>query len=147
MSFSYPSGDVAVPEIQRLIGMLTGQVPAVLPQALKSGWITQGYVQSLTVGDPSTVSSASILTVDAADYQGELTDAQAVDVLKSLATQGPHAAGLLDGIGQVGGKALLRLLLPVLQRWITNWLTTGGLDELINKIVSGIGSPAASPAT
>lgn len=138
MSVAYPAGDVAIPEVQRLVSMLTGSTPKDLQQALKSGWVVQGYVQGLVVGEPDPT-AVKMLALD--DYQGELSDADAVKVLKTLCNEGPTAQGLLDGIG---GKALLKLLLPVLQKWLVRWLENGGLEDIIGKI--GGASAAPEPA-
>ena len=138
-SLLYPAGDVAIPEIQRLVGMLTGSSPKNLAQALKSGWVVEGYVQGLILGEPSEVTMAS---AEIAEFtSGTLSDAEALSTLQKLASQGPQAAGLLDG---VGGKLALQLLLPVIQKWLVNWLTTGGLDNLINNIGKSPATPAAA---
>jgi hypothetical protein len=137
MSVSYPAGDVAIPEVQRLIGMLTGATPRNVQQALKSGWVTQGYVQGLVIGEPDP-SLSSVLALD--DFHGELSDVEAVNVLKTLCHEGPTAQGLLDGIG---GRALLKLLLPVLQKWLVHWLEKGGLEDIIGKIGSAPAGEAA----
>ena len=140
MSLTYPAGDVAVPEVQRLVSMLTGATPKSVQQALKSGWIVQGYVQGLVLGEPVAIADDTRVLV-LADFQGELSDAEAVKVLKTLCNEGPTAQGLLDGIG---GKALLKLLLPVLQKWLVRWLEEGGLEDIIGKI--GSSTEAAAPA-
>lgn len=125
MSVSYPTNEQAVPEIATLVSMLRGQIPASTQVALKSGWVVQGYLQSLIAGQPQAAEAS-------AEALSEISDAEALQHLAKMSE--PSALGLLDNIG---GPMVVKLLLPMLQKWMINWLQNGGLDKLIGQIQAG----------
>lgn len=126
-TFPYPATDVAVPHVQKLVGMLLGKVPATLDEACHSGWIAQGYVQSLVVGLPPSSSAATVT---------ELSDADAVAVLEKLADYDPSAPAAQGILDSIGGRMALTLLLPILQKWLIAFLQDGGLQKIIDKVTA-----------
>lgn len=127
MSLAYPLPEQAIPEVAALVGMLTGKATPDTAQALHSGWVVQGYLMSLVVGH-----------AEAAAVEAEaLDDAGAVEKLSSLLeVQAQDASG--QGLaGGIGGAMAARLLLPIIQKWLVQWLQNGGLEQLIGQITGG----------
>lgn len=116
----YPS-QPPVESIGRLVAAATGREKASVDVLAKDGWVVQGYIQSLLIGVP-TAAEAQVLG------DQSLSEIQALSALEDL-TQ-PQALGVLDGIK----AALLKKLLEKLQGWIVEWLTKGGLDDLIGRL-------------
>jgi len=126
MTMAYPLPEQAIPEVAVLVGMLTGKEKPDTKQALQSGWVVQGYLMSVVAGT-SVAADAEIAAID---------DATAVAHLQGLLE--PKAADVdASGAGGIGGAVAARLLLPIIQKWLVQWLQNGGLEQLIGQIGGG----------
>lgn len=138
-AFAYPT-DVPMDELKELLAILMGQKPPTLKLAAHNGWVVQGYLQGLLIGEasPDAVSTKDLKP------EARLTDTQTMQALQVLAGSRSEKADLkAQGIlGDLGGGALktglAKLILPILLGWIKKWITGGGLEDLIGKIGAGV---------
>lgn len=131
-SVTYPS-DAPTDSIKILVEVLTGRREKDIKEILLHGWWTQGYLQSLVLGAPQTA-------VLAYAEEPEVEEQQVILALETLAggrnkRKEMSANGL---IGDITGKALketlARMILPVLARWLKEWLEEGGLERLLDRL-------------
>lgn len=133
----YPAGLDTLPHARNLFNMIVGRDPLNTPQALKSAWVVQGYIQGALVGEPVIV-PASVDTVEPAIIAqsaqfGQATDAEAVEYLSQLCTNlDAEISGKIQPASIVSTELILRLLLPVIQTWMISWLQKGGLERLVH---------------
>lgn len=138
---NYPSGAETLPAAQALFAIITGNAPLHTALALKSVWTVQGYLQGVLVGEPKTLAPAGLestpLDSESDVGLGGLSDSDAVLHLGELCAV--LDADVNDKLrpASVSGMAIdtaLRLLLPVLQRWALAWLSSGGLQRLVDQL-------------
>ncbi len=138
---NYPTGVSALPSIKVLYEMVTGASPKNMPQALKHGWILQGYLQGLIAGEPAEVITQSLDPIEPKIESG-MTDEDAVVALGKLKEHLElEASGELVVTASLSSFILtysLKLLLPTVQRWLLEWLTDGGLDNFVDTILPKI---------
>jgi hypothetical protein len=142
MSTTYPQA-TPTEEIRRLITIVTGKAPSDIKQAAKDGWVVQGYLQSLILGDvEDSVAKFKISAIGTPIKQKKLTNSEAVEMLKVLggsrkAKEGVQAQGLIgDFIGGQLKGGIAKLLLPIILDWIKKWLAGGGLEKIIGDVTA-----------
>lgn len=138
---NYPTGVAALPSITVLYEMVTGASPRNMQQALKHGWILQGYLQGLIAGEPAEVITQSLDPIGPKIESG-MTDEDAVVALGKLKERLElEATGELVVTSSLGSFIVtygLKLLLPTVQRWLLEWLTDGGLDNFVDAVIPKI---------
>lgn len=153
MTTTYPT-ELPSEDIRTLFEIITGRRDRDVKAAAKAGWVVQGYLQGALLGDPAKASAAGFVTLDINTHTN-ISDAQGAAILGALVqletqpTGDVEAAGIGDLLGGALGNVLKRqlagLILPLLQRWLTEWLQGGGLEDLIRRIVGGIGGSGSQP--
>lgn len=162
-------------EAKRLFQMLTGATPPDLQYALHDGWYVTGGLLGLSFGEPGTTQSldvdgVSMQTINRA--ASRLTNEQGLALLKAHVEHGNDEAvvkaqgiigdligGIIGGIGGgttpppggagpgtgIGGT-IGKLLLPILLAWLTKFIESGGLMDLIKKLIGDVATPTAAAA-
>lgn len=137
---NYPS-EIPTEAIKTLFGQVTGRDDRNVKVAAKSGWVVQGYLQAVILGDPDTGTGGVMAASADEEEHPALSETQAIEILAAAcdsdslgAADRPQIAGLLDGIGGAISGRVAKLLLPVITRWLVEWLQEGGLDNLIGRI-------------
>ena len=134
--FAYPTSCAA--EAAFLFKTLTGAEPLNVPMSLQAGWTVQGWAQAQFVPLPE-VQAAWTLTDDdglaALAYLGSLegSEVKAKGILDRLLP----GAGASPAAGTGAGGVLIQLLLPLLMRWLQEWVKSGGLEEFIKRLLGG----------
>lgn len=142
-SVSYPSFSDAQPSVEKLFAILTGNADRDVRLALQHGWVVQGFLQGALIPpkselpEPNKVSRA-MMASNVSGKRGEtISHEQAVAMLGALRQRGKRdndesstlrAQGFLgDLFGKDLQKEVARLLLPILMRWLDQWLSGEGV--------------------
>lgn len=138
---NYPTGESVLPSVKVLYDMITGNSPKNIQQALKHGWILQGYLQGMIAGEPAEVITQSIEPASIKIESG-MQDEEAIVALGRLKDRLElEASGELVVPASISGFIVefgLKLLLPTVQRWLLEWLNDGGLDNFVDALVPKI---------
>ena len=139
---SYPP-ELPIESIRILVSMLTAKADRNVQLAAYHAWQVQGYLQKILLGDPTTEAGALTVYGDVRTDVA-LSDAQGLALLGSLATYEQAAGdegavemqGLRDLLGGVLRRQLAGLLLPLIQKWLLQFIQEGGLERLIDNILN-----------
>lgn len=154
--YNYPA-EFPQQAAKNLYDLLSGRSAISTPDALHDAWWLYGYGQSLAVsmflgvsfragtGEPGSVEVRCALKSFRANSP-KLTDEQALHILGSLA--GVRKCPLRISAEIVGDDArskglkdrLMLMLLPILSKWLQDWLKNGGLEKLIGQLAENTGS-------
>lgn len=151
MTIKYPT-EPPIESVRVLFEILTGRRDRDIPLAAFEAWKVQGYLQGLILGDPQTAGIAS-LSPEPVHVNANISDAQGVAILGALveleASSQTNSGDLkASGLGDLLGGALRRqlagLILPLLTRWLQEFLEEGGLNRVIDRILNPSGVRASA---
>lgn len=143
----YPSSGQVLPYAKDLYEIVTGKVQLNKTTAVKAAWMLQGYIQGVFFGEPgvtpASVDGALESVSQSPTFDTQVSDKLAVaylgELCQSLEVENDTTVRPAS-IGAAVGGALpmlaLKVLLPVVQRWLTDWLLKDGLTKLVESLQS-----------